>query len=150
MLLSQTSQYALRAALYLAERRDGAPVRVDDIATALGIPRNYLSKILHGMARAGVLVSERGPGGGFRLAADAAELSLAHVLEPLHPDLLERRCLLGRPDCSDRDPCPAHASWRELAERIEEFLDTTTLAGLARVRSRPARVRRRLAARARR
>ena len=62
MLLSQTSEYALRAVLYIAEC-DG-PVSVGEIAEAVGVPQNYLSKTLHQLARAGVLRSARGPAGG--------------------------------------------------------------------------------------
>ena len=58
MILSQTAEHALRAVLYLAQREDEL-VRVGDIAEALSIPRNYLSKILHLLAREGVLASTR-------------------------------------------------------------------------------------------
>ena len=68
-MLSKTSRYALGATAALAERWDeGCAIRVGDIAADLDVPRNYLSKILHQLSRAGVLTSERGPKGGFRLA----------------------------------------------------------------------------------
>jgi Iron-dependent Transcriptional regulator len=56
-MLSQTAEYALRAVLYLAADASGQPVRVSEMATELGIPQNYLSKILHLLARGGVLAS---------------------------------------------------------------------------------------------
>ena len=132
MLLSQTSSYAVRAAIHLAEHAVDAPIPTGDIASALGVPRNYLSKILHQLARAGVLDSARGPHGGFRLAAPAAEISLAAVVAAVEPQRIDRRCLLGRPECSDADPCPAHDSWQSLAEGISDFLRETTLADLRR------------------
>ena len=64
-MLSRTAEYALRAVLFLADR--GEPTNVDLIAERLGVPRNYLSKTLHRLAREGVLTSTRGQGGGFRL-----------------------------------------------------------------------------------
>ena len=68
MWLNSTAQNALQAVLHLAELGGSVPVRVGDIATALGVPRNYLSKTMHILAREGILVSTRGPRGGFALA----------------------------------------------------------------------------------
>jgi len=130
MLLTQTSQYAVRATIHLAQHAASGPERVSEIAEALGIPRNYLSKILHQLARAGVLESERGPKGGFRLAHDAARLSLARVVEPMDPGFGNQRCLLGRAECSDGAACPLHTRWKGLAEEIRVFLENTTLADL--------------------
>lgn len=131
MLLTRTSQYAIRAAIHLAGR-NGRASQVGEIAEALDLPRNYLSKILHRLARAGVLASERGRSGGFRLAVDPAALSLERIVEPVEPGVGARRCLLGRAECRDADPCPVHERWRELSERIGVFLRETTLADLAR------------------
>lgn len=132
MLLSQTGKYALRASIYLAERASDEPIPVGEIAAALDVPRNYLSKILHQLAREGVLISERGPRGGFRLATSAEDLSLAQVVSTVDPGLLEPKCLLGKQQCSDVDPCPAHGTWQDLAGRIERFLSDTTVGDLLR------------------
>ena len=96
MILSRTGEYALRAVLHLAEGGTDAPMRVDDIAEALSVPRNYLSKILHELGRAGVLTSSRGPGGGFRLATSPTQLALADVVGRFDPLDEAPSCLLGR------------------------------------------------------
>jgi len=132
VLLSQTGKYALRATIHLAEQGSDQPIPVGEIAAALDVPRNYLSKILHQLAREGVLISERGPRGGFRLATSPDDLSVAQVVSIVDPALLERKCLLGRQQCSDVDPCPAHGTWQDLAQRIEQFLSETTLSDLMR------------------
>lgn len=132
-MLSQTGEYALRAALYLARHEEEAPIRVDDVAGALGVPRNYLSKILHEMGKHGLLRSTRGPKGGFRLAEPAERISLARVVERFDPEFLseEGRCILGRMRCSDRDPCAAHHRWKGVAVSIRSFFRETSLAELA-------------------
>jgi Rrf2 family protein len=133
MLISKTSRYALQAATFLAERwGDADAAQAAEIAEGTGVPKNYLSKVLHQLARQGVLVSERGPKGGFRLARDPAEITLAAVIEPVEPSLSEQHCLLGRPICSDRDPCLAHSGWKALSDELRRFLDETTLAELVR------------------
>ncbi len=131
MRLSQTAEYALRAALHIAQHGRGAAIPVGDIAEQLSVPKNYLSKILHQLAKAGVLISRRGPGGGFELSADAHHLSLAEIVEPVDPMSEERRCLLGRPECSNDDPCIAHEEWRKIADRMHSFFQETTLASLS-------------------
>jgi Rrf2 family protein len=130
-MLSQTAEYALRAVLYLAEHSDpNAPVRVGKIADNLGIPQNYLSKILHQLAREGVLVSLRGKTGGFWLAAPPERLALSAVIMPFDRVEQRRRCLLGRPQCTDRSACAAHTRWKEVADRVAEFFRETTVADL--------------------
>ena len=129
-MLSQTAEYALRAVLYLAEQPEGRPTPVDAIAEDLAIPRNYLSKILHSLAKRDLLTSSRGRGGGFELTVPAAELSLLEVVEPF--DQLEGRqqCLLGRPKCSEANPCAAHHRWKEMLDRVTVFFRDTTVQDL--------------------
>ncbi len=130
-MLSQTAEYALRAAIRLASGPGRDPVRVEDLAEELDLPRNYLSKILHTLARQGVLESLKGPGGGFRLAAPSTDLSLFDVVS-LFDDLAPgRTCVLGLPRCSDADPCPVHERWVPVSERIVRFFRETTLADAA-------------------
>lgn len=132
-MISQTSEYALKAALYLANRQDDNDfVRVESMAEALQVPRNYLSKILHALGREGIVESTRGPRGGFRLATPAAELTLETLLQHFDPQLFreERRCLLGRERCSDRDPCAAHDRWAAVAGPTRRFFRETTLQDL--------------------
>lgn len=127
-MVSRTEEYALRAAVCLATHHGSGTVRAGDMAQATGIPRNYLSKILHQLAKAGVVVSERGRAGGFQLAADPADLTLATVLAPFEPQVERTRCLLGRPECSDANPCGAHDRWKHIKEATVQFLNGTTLA----------------------
>lgn len=132
MILSQTAIYALKATLSLAESAVDAPVRVDDIATSLDVPRNYLSKILHALARGGVLTSTRGPGGGFRLACPPSELRLSDIVRHFDAMPHESGCLLGRTVCSDTDPCPAHHRWKSVSLAVQEFFDETSIADLSK------------------
>jgi Rrf2 family transcriptional regulator, iron-sulfur cluster assembly transcription factor len=129
-MLNHTAEYALRAVLYLAAPPRSGPVRVGEIAQALGVPQNYLSKTLGILAQRGLLSSQRGPTGGFALARDPAEITLAEVIEPFDP--LEDRCLLMRRRCSDAAPCLAHHRWKRVATGIRSFFRETSLADLAR------------------
>jgi Rrf2 family protein len=132
-MLSGTAEYALRATLYVAQHGAGGEyVRADRIAEAIGVPRNYLSKILHALARAGILTSTRGPQGGFRLKVDPDRLPIYRVIEPFDTIAPGPSCILGRPECGDHNPCPAHTRWKTISEQVRAFLHGTTLGDLLR------------------
>lgn len=131
MWISSTAQQAINAVLCIAGQDDGAPVRVDEIAAVMRCPRNYLSKTLHILVRAGVLRSTRGPRGGFQLSTTPDRLYLERIVKPFEP-VGERRCLVGRPTCGDANPCTAHKRWSKVAEQVERFFRETTVASLLR------------------
>lgn len=126
-MISQTGEYALRAVLYLAREGQGEPVPVEAIANALDLPRNYLSKTLHTLAKRGVLDSMRGPHGGYTLSKPADRVPLYEIVEPF--DQLEERetCLLGRTRCDERSPCAAHRAWRDVTSHVVRFFRETTV-----------------------
>ena len=126
-MISKTEEYALRAAIHLARRYERGPVRSRTLAQVTSIPSNYLSKVLHQLSRYGVVTSERGRGGGFRLSRDPGLITLAELLSPFAPQAERARCLLGRDECSDEDPCPAHHHWRDAQREIRNFFANTTL-----------------------
>lgn len=127
--------------LFIAQHEAEGPVRADQIASALRIPRNYLSKTLHRLAQEGILASARGRGGGFLLAIPADRLPLLRVaglFDTLEPG---RQCLLGQPVCSDRTACEAHARWKDVSERVARFFRETMVADLLGPRGTAARRR---------
>ena len=105
-----------------------APLQAMDLAAATAVPENYLRKVLHELVRGGVLRSSRGKHGGFRLAVPAERLTLLAVITRFDRLTERRRCLLGRAECSDADPCPLHHRWKAMAERLATFFGTTTVA----------------------
>lgn len=129
-MLNQSADYALRAVMFMAQGDGKHSCSATVIARAIGVPRNYLGKILHALAHAGILTSVRGPQGGFRLAQEARLLTLADVVGPFQR-LPERRiCLLGDRACNASTPCAAHHHWQQVADQITSFFRTTTIAGM--------------------
>ncbi|UCF39539.1 MAG: Rrf2 family transcriptional regulator [Gemmatimonadota bacterium] len=128
-MLSGTAEYALRAVVWLARQPDDQSVRASDLAESIGVPRNYLGKILHDLVRAGILESARGKNGGFRLATPPEELTLLRVVSSFDTIGVgaERRCLMGRPECDSSDPCPVHRRWQNASEAISRFFEETTV-----------------------
>lgn len=130
-MLSQTTEHAIRAVLYLAQQAPGEPVPADRIARALGAPGNYLGKTLQLLARRGLLASARGPAGGFRLLVPPDEITLADVVTAV--DDAPRAaavCLLGNRPCLAAHPCAAHARWSTVQQDLWAPLHRTTIADL--------------------
>ncbi|MCE7973715.1 MAG: Rrf2 family transcriptional regulator [Leptolyngbya sp. PLA1] len=83
-MVSQTTEYALRAMMYLAADADG-PRTSREIAVATGVPRSYLSKIMRSLVRAGLVRSARGKHGGFVLARDSSVISVLDIANAIDP-----------------------------------------------------------------
>ena len=126
-MLSATAEYALRAVVHLARNGNGEPMQAQALSDATGVPLSYMRKVLHELVRGGVLESTRGIRGGFRLAVAPKQLTLLDVVSRFDRIGPGRRCLLGRPECTDRNPCPVHDQWKATAEGIAQFFSTTTL-----------------------
>ncbi len=130
-MLSNSAEYALKAVLYIADESHRRPVRAAEVAIELEIPANYLSKILHELARAGVLESFRGRTGGFVLSKSPDETSLGEVVSCfdriIEPGGL---CLLSRAGCDPDQPCSAHARWNSVQETVKDFFENTMISHL--------------------
>src|SRR6476619_4456432 len=131
-MLCITSQYALRALAHLARQTDGA-VLGRDLAESVEIPANYLSKVLLTLRNAGLVVTTRGSGGGYRLRKPAHEIHLIDVVELFEEvSRTKPRCFLGRTRaCSETSPCSAHFTWKGLQAAYLEFLICTPLSAIA-------------------
>ncbi|WP_348523687.1 RrF2 family transcriptional regulator [Demequina litorisediminis] len=88
MRISAKADYAVRAAAELAASEPGATRTAEELATAQNIPRKFLEAILTALRSAGLVVSQRGLGGGYRLAHDAAEVSVADVVRAVDGPLV--------------------------------------------------------------
>jgi Rrf2 family transcriptional regulator, iron-sulfur cluster assembly transcription factor len=128
-MLNQSAEYALRAMLYMAQGGDGA-YKAPEIASALGLPNTYLSKVMHQLVKAGVLKSVRGPTGGYTLARGPGELSLHEIAAPFQALRPHTQCLLGNRACDRTKPCAAHGRWLRINDAVASHLHNTTLADM--------------------
>jgi len=128
MLVSQTSEYALRAMAWLASAPPGEPVRSRDLAAGSGIPLHYLSKILRRLVLADLLVSQKGKRGGFVLARPTEEIRFLDILAAVDAYPTQGRCAFGWGECDEDNPCTMHVTWSELNAKILGWAENTTLA----------------------
>jgi Rrf2 family protein len=126
-LLSVTAEYALRAVLVLAQD-PARPMRADEIAAAIGAPRNYLAKTLNSLAKARITTSTRGPLGGFMLAVPPAALTVGDVAAVFDASVPRRMCLLRDQLCDPAEPCSAHTRWADVSAAARQAMLTTIAA----------------------
>lgn len=134
-MLSQATGYAATAMGHIAAA-GGKPVLVKEIAEAAGIPPAYLAKIVQALARKGLVITQRGVGGGVSLIRPAPDITLFEICEALDDPAVEQRCMLGVSECSDERACPCHDFWTSQRASQHAFLRHTTVADIAAFETR--------------
>ncbi|MEQ1895080.1 MAG: Rrf2 family transcriptional regulator [Planctomycetota bacterium] len=129
--ISRSSEYAIRALTYLAQNREGFRL-AKDMADALGIPAPFLGKVLQPLVARGILHSQRGRNGGFKLALPPEEISLFHVVDSQEHLGQARQCFLGQAECTDERACPLHDYWKHASSAFTARMANTTLSDLLR------------------
>jgi Rrf2 family iron-sulfur cluster assembly transcriptional regulator len=131
MKLSTKGRYAVMAMTDLAGQGEGSTVALAEIAERQQISQPYLEQLFARLRRRGLVISARGPGGGYRLARDAELVSIADIVAAVDEPLRATRCaggesLLGCMRGGVR--CLTHDLWEETGRRIEDFLASVSLA----------------------
>ncbi|MEZ6319055.1 MAG: Rrf2 family transcriptional regulator [Phycisphaerales bacterium] len=129
-MLTQATGNAASALGYLAAV-GGGPELVKAIAEACEIPAPYLAKIVNTLARANVVSTQRGIGGGVTLTSDPEDLTIYRLCEVMGDPITQPRCMLGAGECSDERACPAHRFAVAQRDKTLTFLRETTIADIA-------------------
>jgi Rrf2 family protein len=132
MRISAKADYAVRAAVELAGAADEEkPVKAERIATAQGIPLNFLENILSELRHAGIVRSQRGAEGGFRLAKPAAQITVADVIRAVEGPLASVRG--GPPEDAAYDGAAAALPrvWIAVRANLRAVVEHVTLADIA-------------------
>ncbi|MBZ9593759.1 MULTISPECIES: RrF2 family transcriptional regulator [Streptomyces] len=131
MRISARADYAVRAALQLAASQDDGPMKAEAIADAQDIPHKFLEGILNDMRRGGLVLSQRGGNGGYRLAKPAASISIADVIRVVDGPLVSVRGVRP-PDLSYTGPAESLLPlWIALRSNVREILDGVSIADVA-------------------
>ncbi|MFJ9945362.1 RrF2 family transcriptional regulator [Streptomyces erythrochromogenes] len=131
MRISARADYAVRAALQLAASAGDGPLKAEAIADAQDIPHKFLEGILNDMRRGGLVLSQRGGNGGYRLAKPAASISIADVIRIVDGPLVSVRGVRP-PDLSYTGAAESLLPlWIALRSNVREILEGVSLADVA-------------------
>lgn len=124
-MITQTAEYALRAAVCLAAD-PGRPFTTPEIARLARVPADYLAKVMRALVRSGLVRSRRGKGGGFVFAGPPAEITVLAVVNAVDPIRRAGGCPLGLPAHAG-GLCPLHRRLDEAAAAVEHALGATPI-----------------------
>jgi Rrf2 family protein len=132
MWISRRTDYATRAVLALA-LAEGGPLKLADLAVRTGVPASVLEQVMPRMRQEGIVRSERGPSGGYRLNGRPEEITLERVVRLFEGQLAPIGCATRRkPEpCPMRVGCSLRGVWEEVRDVTIAVLAETTFADLA-------------------
>ncbi|MDH5435792.1 MAG: Fe-S cluster assembly transcriptional regulator IscR, partial [Gammaproteobacteria bacterium] len=127
--LTTKGRYAVTAMLDLAIHYGQGPITLSDISQRQGISLSYLEQLFSRLRKQGLVDSARGPGGGYRLSREAADISIVEVINAVDEKVDVTKCA-GEGNCQDNDRCLTHELWMDLSTQIHDFLGGITLGNL--------------------
>jgi Rrf2 family iron-sulfur cluster assembly transcriptional regulator len=137
LLFSRQCEYALQAAVYLALKPAGTRASIKELTGRLDIPHHFLAKILQNLTRQGLLVSLKGPTGGFALALPAEKTTLIQIVKAVDGESFAKKCVMGFPECSGKNPCAMHGEWSSVRDAIVSMLSSRSIAEMAKGMGKP-------------
>ncbi len=127
-MVSKTCEYAIKAMLFIAQKTMiKNKVGVKLVAKAIGSPEPFIAKILQDLGKKGLVLSAKGPSGGFYLDKAGLKNSLADVVIAIDGDKLFTGCGLGLKGCSAKMPCPIHDEFVAVRKQIKDMMHSAIL-----------------------
>lgn len=145
MRLTTKGRYAVTAMLDLALHAERGPISLADISQRQDISLSYLEQLFAKLRRRELVVSVRGPGGGYLLGRPGSDIFVAEIVDAVDESVDATGCG-GSADCQGGEICLTHQLWCDLSEQIHGFLNSISLASLVarrEVQAISARQRRR-------
>ena len=133
MMISTKGRYALRVLIDMAEHQSDGYVPLKEIAARQEISEKYLESIVKTLVQDGILSGLRGKGGGYRLSVSPEKCTVGRILRITEGTLAPVACLDAKsPPCPRAANCRTLTMWKGLNDRIQEYLDSYTIADLMR------------------
>ena len=129
MRLTTNGRYAVTAMLDLALHQNQGPISLSDISTRQEISLSYLEQLFSKLRKIGLVISVRGPGGGYRLNGNCEDIRVAQIIDAVDESVDATNCR-GKGDCQDGVQCLTHHLWSDLSIQIHDFLSSISLASL--------------------
>ncbi|MBL9171195.1 MAG: Rrf2 family transcriptional regulator [Verrucomicrobiales bacterium] len=130
MQITRAVEYGAMGLICLARRAPGQTVMVEEISQEEDAPPSFMSKIFQSLARAGLVRSVRGSGGGFTLARSAEQITLLEVFEAIEGKMALQRCLQSASSCERQEGCALCSVFEQAQDQVKDVFARTTIADL--------------------
>ncbi len=131
MTLTLTVEYSVRVLMAMGNRPQGTLFHINTISRAYDIPEKFLRKIIPQLTKAGILISQKGKGGGIALAKQAGQISLMDVITAIEGDIFLNKCTFSATFCHRTPWCAVHNVWIEAQDQLKQFLASKSIKQLA-------------------
>jgi len=108
MVLSNSSQYAIRILAYMADQKDSQLINATELAEILYIPYKFLTKIMTELVKIDLVESIRGREGGFKLKKKSSDIMVSDILDLFNDSIKDEQCVLGIGFCNGMYKCALH------------------------------------------
>lgn len=135
MQITRAGEYAVLGVTFLVRKGADRAVMMDELCEAESIPKSFLAKIFQTLSRAGLVRSQRGVRGGFRLTRDPETITVLEILEAIEGKLAFQRCLEDPVECHKHETCTLCDVFTEAQHRVKEVFQNTTIADLTKPKS---------------
>jgi len=135
MQLTTKGRYAVNAMLDLSLHGEGKPIRLVEISERQGISVSYLEQLFSKLRRQSLVESIKGPGGGYILSRDAADISVSEVINAVDEKMDVTSCG-GAGNCFQGKQCMTHQLWEDLSQQLKSFLESISLGSLVEKQAR--------------
>lgn len=136
--IAKLTDYATGLMTQMAHQ-PGRWVSAQQLAQELSLPAPTVARLLKLLGRAGLVVSQRGKGGGYGLARPAREISVAEVIAAIEGPVALTECALGDGRCNLERDCATRANWRMISQAVQVALEAVSLADMAAPHLHPVR-----------
>lgn len=127
-IFSKSCEYAMRAVFLIAQKSaQGEKTGIKEIASSVHSPEPFLAKILQKLSKDNLILSTKGPGGGFYLDKKGLSMPMAAIVKAIDGDSLFTGCGLGFRHCSEKSPCPLHESFKDVRQMLTDMLNNMTV-----------------------
>jgi len=131
-MFSKSCQYAIRAVVHIMVHSiNGKRINIGEVSEAIGTPRHFTAKLLQTLTRRGIILSSKGPGGGFYVNPDEPDIPLMSIVDAIDGKEIITRCALGLDECSEDHPCPLHSQYKGIRMQILQMLNEQSLQMIA-------------------
>jgi Rrf2 family iron-sulfur cluster assembly transcriptional regulator len=128
--MSTKAQYAVRALVSLNMTSASRPVSIKEISERENISLHYLEQLFVKLRRGEIVRSVRGPGGGYMLAREAADIRIDEIIDTVEEALMPLSCMNDDGTCGCDSECATQAVWYGLGQQVRSFLASMTLEDL--------------------
>ena len=127
-MFSKTCEYGIRAMIFITQQsKKGNKVGIKEIVKGIECPEYFIAKILQNLSRKSLVLSVKGPNGGFYMDEKTMSNSLADIVQAIDGDKIFYGCGLGLKQCSESKPCPIHFEFKKVRNEIHHMLSNAKL-----------------------